>query len=381
MTTPHKKLAVLKTRRPFDSRVLGTPDMLQKLEMLGIEVHIQSGAGAGIHIEDAAYAAVGGHVEPWSPGFLQDKDIILALDADWLRLDAVSLKPGSTLVSILAPARHKPLLEYLAAQKVNALSLDLIPRISRAQSMDVLSSQSNLAGYKAVLEAATLSTRVFPMLMTAAGTIFPAKVLIIGAGVAGLQAIATAKRLGAAVTAIDVRAAAKEQVESLGAEFLSLESENLEDAGGYAREVTADVQKQLEQTLSRHLPKFDVVITTAQIPSRPAPVLITEKMVQSMRPGSVIVDLSIETGGNCTLSEASMQPKTHHGVQILAPSVPLAGVAPEATKLLARNVLTFLTALWEVDQHTLSPTKDPEIWNATCVVSEGVVKYTGPFWG
>jgi NAD(P) transhydrogenase subunit alpha len=303
------KLAIPKERRPDEARVAATPDTVKRIRSLGLEVAVERGAGEGASIPDQAFADAGARIVDDATTLLSDADIVLKVSrplsaaeggADEIR----AMKRGAVLVAMLDPYRNREQVQSYAQHGLVAFAMELAPRITRAQSMDVLSSQANLAGYKAVIDAAAEFGRAFPMMMTAAGTVAPAKVFVMGAGVAGLQAIATARRLGAVVSATDVRPAAKEQVESLGASFVMVESEETkqaETAGGYAKEMSEDYKRQQAALVAEHIKKQDIVICTALIPGRPAPKLVSAAMVQSMKPGSVIVDLAVRRAAiaNC----------------------------------------------------------------------------------
>lgn len=343
------KLAIAKERRANESRVAATPDTVKRLKGLGLDIVVESGAGAGASISDQAYADAGASIAPDAGTALQDADIVLKVSrpltaAEGGADEVQAMKRGAVLVAMLDPYRNRDLVKALAGQGVTAFAMELVPRITRAQSMDVLSSQANLAGYKAVLDATAEFGRAFPMMMTAAGTIAPAKVFVMGAGVAGLQAIATARRLGAVVSATDVRPAAKEQVESLGASFVMVESEETKQAetsGGYAKEMSEDYKRKQAALVAEHIKKQDVVICTALIPGRPAPKLVSADMVRSMKPGSVVVDLAVENGGNCELAEAGKVVDAG-GVKIIGWNNVPGRIAVDATALYARNLLNFL---------------------------------------
>src|SRR6202789_528663 len=310
------KLAILKERRAGEARVAATPDTVKKLKALGLDIAVETGAGAGARIADADYTAARASIAPDAAGALKDADIVLAVRSPDAGAVA-QMKKGAVLAALLAPYTEKDAITGLAAQGITAFAMEFIPRISRAQAMDALSSQANLAGYKAVLEAAAVFGRAFPMMMTAAGTIAPARVLVMGAGVAGLQAIATARRLGAIVTATDVRYAAKEQVESLGATFLAVDLEAMkamETAGGYAKEASEDFARRQREHVTEALKKIDIVVTTALIPGRRAPVLITADMLASLKRGSIVADLAVEQGGNVEGSVAGEAIVTPRGV-------------------------------------------------------------------
>jgi len=347
------KIIVPKECTDFECRVALTPEVSKKLVDLGHDVAIEKGAGASSGIPDAAYEATGAKIEKDTKSLYQDADIIIRVSPP-AGEDIKMLPKGSVLAGMLKPYGNEKLANELAKRNITAFALEFIPRISRAQSMDVLSSQSNLAGYKAVIDAAAEFGRAMPMMMTAAGMIPPARVLILGAGVAGLQAIATARRLGAIVSAFDVRPAVKEQVESLGANFVEVESvESGEGAGGYAKEMSADYQKRQQAKLEEVMCQQDIVVTTAQIPGKPAPVLISEKMLKGMKPGSVIVDLAVESGGNCASSVAG-KVVVKHGIKILGyPNFP-SRIPLDASQVYARNVFNFLKLLLGPDGKTLT---------------------------
>ncbi len=300
----------------------------------------------------------------------RDADIILCVDGN----SDITARPGALLIGMLAPYNRRENLDVFAQRNVTALAMELVPRITRAQAMDVLSSQSNLAGYKAVLDAAAIFTRAFPMMMTAAGTVAPARVFVMGAGVAGLQAIATAKRLGAVVSATDVRPAAKEQVQSLGASFVMVESDEMksaETAGGYAKEMSEDFKRKQAALVSDTITRQDIVITTALIPGRPAPLLVTEDMVKSMKPGSVIIDMAIEQGGNCALSKAGEVVEVH-GVKIAAYRNIPGRIATDASALYARNLFNLVNLLVDKDG-AVSLNMDDEIIKGIALTKDGQI--------
>ena len=331
------KIAIPTETQVGESRVAASPDTVKNYVKKGAEVWVQAGAGRGASIPDEAYAAAGAKIT--SDGF-PDPDVVLTIrrpSADLLK----SLKPGAILMGGLDPYGDKAGLEAIARSGVVAFAMELMPRITRAQAMDILSSQANLAGYKAVIDAAFHFTRAFPMMMTAAGTVPAAKVFIMGVGVAGLQAIATARRMGAIVSATDVRKATEEQVKSLGAKFVYADIADAATSGGYAKELSAEDKAKQAALVAEHVKNQDVVITTALIPGRPAPVLITQAMVESMKPGSIIVDLAVERGGNCPLSKPD-EIVEHKGVKIVG-TVNLAGkLAGNASPLFAKNLANFL---------------------------------------
>jgi H+-translocating NAD(P) transhydrogenase subunit alpha len=356
---------------PREQRVALVPDTVARLVKSGLEVTVQSGAGLRAGFRDDAYVAAGATVAPDAAGAYRGALIVARVQPP--AVDEVALlEPMSTLISLLRPGRSGDILAALAARNVTALALERVPRITRAQSMDVLSSQSTVAGYKAVLVGASSLGKFLPMLTTAAGNISPAKVFVIGAGVAGLQAIATARRLGGVVSAFDVRPASREQVQSLGAAFVAADvvTESAEAAGGYARAQTEDEQQRTLATIAKHIKDMDLVVTTAQIPGRAAPRLITAEMVASMRPGSVIVDLAAETGGNCELSVPGETARVHE-VTIIAPTDLPSTVAFHASQMFARNVQELLKHLVRDGALVIDP-KD-EITGAMLMTHEGKV--------
>ena len=374
------KISIPKERRADEARVAGSPDTVKKLIGLGFDVVVETGAGEASSIADMDYTAAGATIAADEAAALGDADIVLKvqrpLTASEGGPDEISLmKSDAILVGMLSAVSNPDQVQQYASAGLTVFSLELLPRISRAQSMDVLSSQSNLAGYKAVLDAAHEFTRALPMMMTAAGTIPPAKVLVLGAGVAGLQAIATARRLGAVVMAYDVRPAVKEQVESLGAKFVDVDPdaiEGAETAGGYAKEMAADYQAKQAKVLHDTLKKQDIVICTALIPGRPAPVLITEEMAKDMRTGSVIVDLAVEQGGNCPLSEFG-KVVVKHGVTLVGYANVPSRLAADATAMYARNLLSFITPLVDAETKDLAIDWSDEIIAGSLVAREGAV--------
>ncbi|MDB4973163.1 MAG: transhydrogenase alpha subunit [Myxococcaceae bacterium] len=341
------KVFVPKERRSGETRVAATPDTVKKLVKENIEVVVETDAGTAASFLDKAYEAAGAKLttnlqEAWSTADIVLKISEAAENADLGKHEADALKPGAILVGVMSAHRNVDMVKRLLANKISTLAMELVPRITRAQSMDVLSSQANIAGYKAVLLAAANLPKYFPLLMTAAGTIQPARVVIMGAGVAGLQAIATARRLGAVVEVSDIRPAVKEQVKSLGAKFIDLpDLESGEGQGGYAKEMSAEFIQKQQGILKARIAQADVVITTALIPGRPAPRLVSAEMVQSMKPGSVIVDLAVESGGNCELSEAG-KTVIKHGVKIIGEANLPASLPYDASTLYAKNVLALL---------------------------------------
>ena len=375
------RIAVPKERRPNERRVAATPDTVKKLIGLGAEVVVEAGAGAGSATPDPDYAAAGAAIAPDAAAALGQADIVLKVQRplgpeEGGPDELAAMKPGALLIGLLAPYNHREQIAAYAARGVNAFAMELLPRISRAQSMDVLSSQANLAGYKAVLDAAAEFGRAFPMMMTAAGTVAPAKVLVMGAGVAGLQAIATARRLGAVVSATDVRLAAKEQVESLGAKFVMVEDEEAkqaETAGGYAKEMSEAYRQKQAALIRDTLKKQDIAICTALIPGRPAPVLITPEMVAEMRPGSVIVDLAVEQGGNCPLSEAGKVVRTPNGVTIVGHLNVPSRLAVDSSALYAKNLFNFLGLMIDKKEKAIKIDWQDEIIKGTALTRDGAV--------
>jgi NAD(P) transhydrogenase subunit alpha len=355
-----------------ETRVALTPDAVERLKKTNVSVLVEPGAGAGAGFPDALYTDAGAEIAA-DTAALYERAAVIARVAAPTADEAAHLRTGTVVLGLLAPFGRDDLGALLAGRGVTAFALERMPRITRAQSMDVLSSQATVAGYRAVLLAAERLPRFFPLLMTAAGTVRPAKVLVLGAGVAGLQAIATARRLGAVVSAFDVRAAAREQVESLGATFLAIDlpEGDGEGAGGYAKELSEEAHRLEQELVAKHAADSDVVITTALIPGRPAPVLITSAMVGAMKHGSVVVDLAADAGGNC---EATTPGATTvvGGVTIVAPFQPATGMPQHASQLYARNVATFLQHL--APAGVLSIDLADEIVAATCIVHEGSVR-------
>ena len=365
------RIAVMKERAPGESRVALTPETAKKFAALGATVAIEQGAGLGASITDDAYREAGAEVGT-SADVISGADIVLGVQApDPTQLTGA--KPGAWVAATFDPFRNGELVAAYAAAGLEALSMEFMPRITRAQSMDVLSSQSNLAGYKAVLTAANTYGRAFPMMMTAAGTVQAAKVFVMGVGVAGLQAIATAKRLGAQVSATDVRSATREQIQSLGAKPIFVENVagiEGEGSGGYATEMSEEYQKAQAELVSAHIAKQDIVITTALIPGRPAPRLISDGQIASMKPGSVIFDLAVAQGGNV---EGSVPDQTveMHGVKIVGYANTANHLAADASALFARNLYNFLSAFW--DKETGRPVLDEEIGDAVRLTKDNKV--------
>jgi NAD(P) transhydrogenase subunit alpha len=371
------KIAVPKEILPGERRVALTPDAAGRLVKAGHEVLVEAGAGTAAYFLDAAYTAAGAQVVADTAALLGAGDIVLKVQKPMLnealgRHEVDLLKPGAVLISFLASLTSPDLVRRLAERNITSFGMEAIPRISRAQTMDALSSQATVAGYKAVLIAADTLGKFFPLLMTAAGTVAPAKVFVLGAGVAGLQAIATARRLGAVVEAFDVRPVVKEQVESLGAKFVMLEQGAIEaaGAGGYAKELSEEQHRLEVELLARHAKDSDVIITTAAIPGRRAPVLITGGMVATMRPGSVIVDLAAETGGNCELTQAG-ETIVQNGVIIMGPLNMPSMIPVHASQMYSKNVTNLLQLLMPKTELQLN--FDDEIISGTCITHGGQI--------
>jgi len=363
------KVATPKELLHDEHRVALVPDTATRLIAAKLDVAVQAGAGAEAFIPDDAYEAAGAKVVTHAADMLQDSQVVLKVQAP-MPSEVTLLARGSLLISFLQPATQGDIVKALAARGVTAFSLELLPRISRAQSMDALSSQASAAGYKAVLMAGERLGKFFPMMMTAAGTVAPARVLVMGAGVAGLQAIATARRLGAVVSSYDVRPAVKEEVQSLGATFIELQLEAQEGEGGYAREQSEEFLRKQRELIGEHVAKSDVVITTAAVPGRRAPLLVTGEMVRAMRPGSVIVDLASETGGNVELTKAGedvdVNGVTIIGTRNIPSTMPLA-----TSQLYARNVANLLLHL--VKDGAINLDFEDEITKGACVTHEGEI--------
>ena len=367
------RLAVLKERRPAETRVAATPETVKKLIALGLTVAVEAGAGLTAGIPDAAYAEVGAELAPHAAAALAGAGIVFKVRAPLE--DELALVPrGALLVGQLNA--DAAMAAGFAAAGIDACALEMAPRITRAQSMDILSSQANLAGYRAVIEAATAFDRGFPMLMTAAGTIPAANVFVMGAGVAGLQAIATARRLGGRVSATDVRPAAKEEIRSLGASYVGYEDEESKAAqtsGGYAKSMSAEFMAKQGEVVAIHLAKQDIVICTALVQGRRAPILVTEAMVASMKPGSIIVDLASDAGGNCAATVPGQAITTANGVQVLGWSNWPARIGGAASALYARNLLTFLTTFWDKDAGVPKLPADDDIVKGVTLTRGGAV--------
>jgi len=363
------KLAVSSESRAGETRVALVPEVAGKLAGSGIDVVVQSGAGTKARFPDAAYEAAGATVVPDAAAAVAGAGVVVRVQPPTLE-EVAQLPDGVSVVSFLQPVASSDVVKALADKGATVYSLDLLPRISRAQAMDALSSQATVGGYRAGLAAAEHLAKFFPMFMTAAGTVPPAKVLVMGAGVAGLQAIATARRLGAVVRAYDVRAAAKEEVQSLGATFVELGLETQDGAGGYAKEQSAEYLAKQQELLAAEVAAADVVITTAQIPGRKAPVLVTAAMVEGMAEGAVVIDMAADSGGNCELSKAGEEVVVD-GVTVVGLTNPPASMPTHASFLYARNIANFLALV--VKDGELAPDFDDEIVAGTCVVRSGTV--------
>jgi H+-translocating NAD(P) transhydrogenase subunit alpha len=366
-------IGVVAETDPLETRVAASAETVKKFVALGAEFVVQNGAGLGAGVTDADYQAAGARLAPASET-LSTADILLKVRRP-SGSELAQIKRGAIVVAIMDPYGHVPAIEAMAKAGVDAFAMELMPRITRAQVMDVLSSQANLAGYRAVIDAATEYGRALPMMMTPAGTVPAAKFFIMGVGVAGLQAIATARRLGAVVTATDVRPATKEQVESLGAKFVAVEDEEFkqaETAAGYAKEMSAEYKAKQAALVAAHIAKQDVVVTTALIPGRPAPRLITAEMVQSMRPGSVIVDLAGERGGNCELTKPGELVTTGGGVKIVGYSS-VTRLAATASSLYARNLYAFVETMIDKASKSLKVDWSDELVKATGLTHDGAI--------
>jgi len=367
------QISVIKEENKNEQRVSSTPDAIKLLERLGAEVLVEKGAGELSGYGDEMYISSGAKIVDRSTCFQSDICLCVRMPSQ----DNINqMKKGSILIGILNPYENKNYFNDLNNNNITSCCMELIPRISRAQSMDVLSSQSNLAGYKSVIDAAEKFGKAFPMMMTAAGRINPAKVMILGVGVAGLQAIATAKRLGAVVSATDVRSATKEQVESLGGKFIMVEDEESkesETSGGYAKEMSEEYKKKQAVLIAETVAKQDIIICTALIPGRTAPVLISEEMVNSMARGSIIVDLAVESGGNCPLSRVD-EIVEHNGVKIMGYSNVPGRVAKDASSLYAKNIVNFLTLIINKEEKKINIDWEDEIINSVVLTHNGKVK-------
>jgi NAD(P) transhydrogenase subunit alpha len=368
------KVAVPAETDPAEPRVAATPETVKKIRSLGAEVAVESGAGVKSGIPDGEYAAAGASVAASAADAVRDADVVLKVRRPGAS-ELPGYKHGALVIAIMDPFGHEAELAAMAQAGVSAFAMELMPRITRAQSMDVLSSQANLAGYRSVIDGAAEYERALPMMMTAAGTVPAARIFIMGAGVAGLQAIATARRLGAVVTATDVRPAAKEQVESLGAKFIAVMDEEFkqaETAAGYAKEMSKEYQAKQAALVADHIKKQDIVITTALIPGRPAPRLISRDMVASMRPGSVIVDLAVERGGNCELARPD-EVVDANGVKVVGYANMPGRLAASSSSLYAKNLLAFVEILIDKTAKAVVVKWDDEIVKATALTRDGAV--------
>ena len=372
------RIAIPRERRVQEPRVAASPDTVGKLARLGCEVVVEKGAGADASFSDQAYKDAGATIAKNEKTALAGARVVLKVRRPIVggKDDELALIPkDAVVIGIVDPFRAGDDVPAMAKAGLTVFAMDMLPRITRAQSMDVLSSQANLAGYKAVLDAAAEYGRAIPMMMTAGGRINPAHVLIMGAGVAGLQAIATARRLGAVVHATDVRPAAKEEVQSLGAKFVAVEDEEFraaQTAGGYAKEMSAEYKRKQAALIAETLPKMDIVITTAAIPGRPAPRLITADMVKTMKPGAVIVDLAVETGGNCELSQVG-KVVTKHGVRLVGHRNVPGRLAEDASRLYANNLFNFLSLIYDKDAKGLAIDWEDEIVKGALVTRGGAI--------
>jgi NAD(P) transhydrogenase subunit alpha len=380
------QVGVIKEQRTGELRVAITPETVKKFVGMGLSVVIETKAGLTAAITDQSYKEAGANIVKTPDEALKNADIVLKVrkpiqsdgSGQNTEDEVKIMKAGAVLICLMEPYSSQELIKILAKQNITTFSMELIPRITRAQTMDTLSSQSNLTGYKAVLEAAHVFGRAFPMMMTAAGTVPPAKCLVMGAGVAGLQAIATARRLGAVVSASDVRPAAKENVESLGASFVAVEDEEFqqaETAGGYAKEMSDEYKEKQAELIASTVAKQDIVICTALIPGRPAPVLVTAEMVKTMRPGSVLVDLAAEQGGNCPLSVPD-KTITKNGVSIIGQTNLASAVAIDASILFAKNLLSFVSLMINQEDNQLVIDITDEIIKESLLTNNGEVIQT-----
>ncbi len=367
------RIAVPAENDPAEHRVAATPETVKRFKALNADITVQAGAGQKSGILDAAYEAAGAHIAHGAEDTIRDADVVLRVrrpSAD----DLNGLKQGAAVVAIMDPYGNEDAVRSLADKGACAFAMEFMPRITRAQVMDVLSSQANIAGYRSVIEAAAEYGRAMPMMMTAAGTVPAAKIFIMGVGVAGLQAIAMARRLGAVVTATDVRPATKEQVESLGAKFVAVQNEEFkqaETAAGYAKEMSADYKRQQDELTAEHIAKQDIVITTALIPGRPAPKLVSTRMVESMKPGSVIVDLAAERGGNCELTKPGEVYITDNGVKIVGTMNLAAKVPATASALYAKNLFSFVETFFDKDSKAFAIPWDDDLVKATLLTKDG----------
>ncbi len=367
------RLAVLKENRPTEARVAATAETVKKLTALGLSVAVQSGAGLASSVSDDDYRAAGAEISADAGAALAGAGVVFSVQMPDVETRGL-IPRGAKLVCIAGAFSDPELVPSLAAAGIDGFAMELLPRITRAQSMDVLSSQANLAGYRAVIESAGAFERGFPMMMTAAGTVPPARVFVIGAGVAGLQAIATARRLGAIVSATDVRPAAKEEIKSLGAAFVGVEdAETAAQKGAYAREMSDDFRRKQAELMATTIAKNDIVICTALVIGGKAPVIVTADMVRAMKRGSVVIDLAAEAGGNCELTEPGASIVTPGGVRIVGWDNWPARIAVAASNLYARNLLTFLTNFWDKDSSTVKLPDGDDIVKGTRLTHDGAI--------
>jgi NAD(P) transhydrogenase subunit alpha len=367
------RLAVLKERRAGEGRVAATPDTVKKLLALGLTVAVETGAGLLASISDDEFAAAGAEITPDAAAALKSAGILFAVQAPDAATRAL-IAPGTLLVCTMNTFGDPDLVPALAAAKIDGVAMEMVPRITRAQSMDVLSSQANLAGYRAVIEAAGAFARGFPMMMTAAGTVPPARVLVIGAGIAGLQAIATARRLGGIVSGTDVRPAAKEEIKSLGAIYVGVEDdETAKQTGAYATQMSDAFRQKQAELMATTVAKNDIIICTALVQGRKAPVIVTAEMVASMKPGSIIIDLAADSGGNCAATVPGEVITTANGVLVIGHRNWPARIAVAASQLYARNLLTFLTAFWDKDSKSPKLVETDDIIKGVMLTRGGAI--------
>ncbi len=367
------RLAVLKERRAGEARVAATPDTVKKLIGLGLTVAIETGAGVSAAISDAEFTAAGAEIVADATTALKDASIVFAVQAPEAELRK-QFAPGTLLVCTMNTFGNPELVAELASGNITGVALEMVPRITRAQSMDVLSSQANLAGYRAVIEAADAFARGFPMMMTAAGTVPPARVFVIGAGVAGLQAIATARRLGGIVSGTDVRPAAKEEIKSLGATYIGVEDEETaKQTGAYATQMSDAFRQKQAELMAATVAKNDIVICTALVQGRKAPLIVTAEMVAAMRPGSVIIDLAAESGGNCAATVPGETITTDNGVIVIGHRNWPSRIAVAASQLYARNLLTFLTTFWDKDAKAPKLVETDDIIKGALLTKDGQI--------
>ena len=369
----YMRLAVLKERRAGEARVAATPDTVKKLIGLGISVAVEAGAGVAAAISDQDFAAAGAEIAADAAAALAGAGVLFAVQAPDEAVRAL-IAPGTLVIATMNAAADPGLLPALAAAKIDAVGLEMLPRITRAQSMDVLSSQANLAGYRAVIEAAGAFPRGFPLMMTAAGTVPPARVFVVGAGVAGLQAIATARRLGGIVSGTDVRPAAKEEIRSLGATYVGVDDEeSAKQTGPYAGQMSEEFRKKQADLMLSTVAKNDIIICTALVQGRKAPVIVTSEMVAGMKPGSIIVDLAADSGGNCAETVPGETITTSNGVTIIGHRNWPARIAVAASQLYARNLLTFLTTFWDKDAKAPKLTETDDLIKGALLTKSGEI--------